>query len=317
MRKNKKIFITGGTGFIGKNLLNFLDGSRYQITVLARELPAENYKNIKFVRGDLIKNARWPSAIRNADAIFHLAAEIKINESFETPRAIIETNIAMTLSLLEAVRKSGKKPLIVFASTDRLYGKTKNKVVTEDEPAVPIEPYSASKLISEKIIESYHLLFDIPYIILRSDSVFGPHQSKAMFISDVIQKMVGNDTIKTGNLSVEKNFIFVDDFVEALLKAAEAPPPSQNTIYNIGGAHTSLQKVLTLVKQIIEKKTGKKIKVIVRPKLSRPAKIEVNPFRLSTKKARDMLKWEPKVSLKNGLVKTVDYFLSSAPFKTP
>lgn len=295
--KRKKILVTGANGFIGKCLVPELRRNGFGVTVLTRK------------EADLTKS--FPQArVKGANAIVHLASSIDINHSLTDPRERLDTNSAMVLNLLEAVRNSGKKPLIIFISTDRVYGKTKRRIVTEGEPPFPLEPYTASKMVCEVMLETYSYLYDIPYVILRLDSVYGPGQPRVMFISDVIQKMRAADRIETGPLQTRKNFVYVSDVAGAIVAALRAPAKAYNKIYNIGGRNSSLRDVLQILKRIFAHREKRSILVHEKSIYTRPSKIEVAPFKLSIAKARRELHWYPKTSLYKGLTKTVEYFLS-------
>ena len=308
--RKKNIFVTGGSGFIGEALLaQFSKKTRYEVIALSRTKEKRRIPNVSFVKGDLFRPETYEKDLRESDAVIHLAGEININGSIETPRISIETNSAMLFNILEVLRKSKKKSLVIFTSTDRLYGKTKKRTVSEAEQITPIEPYTASKMICEILLETYSLLYGIPYIILRLDSVYGPRQPRSMFISDIIQKMITQDKILVGKLLLRKNFVYVDDVAEAILAALKTDTSLQNTFYNIGGESVSLKDVCEIAKVHIEKTLKKKISITTDLSLIRPANIEVSPFQLSTKKAQQKLRWETKVSLKSGLIKTINYFL--------
>lgn len=308
----KKIFLTGGTGFIGSTLRNRLaEDNTCHTFALSRKNDQKNSPNLTFVHGDIFDTKTYEKTLISCDVIMHLAGEININQSLSAPRALIETNLGMLFNILESLRKNDKKPLIIFTSTDRVYGKTIKRSVDETEHYTPIEPYTASKILCENLLETYYLLYKIPYIILRIDGVYGPNQPRSMFISDIIQKMITQDFIPVGNLSLQKNFVYVDDVVEAIMKAVRAPKTAQNTVYNIGGTSVSLKKIFTVTQKILEKRLNKKIHTGQDPALNRPPAIEVHPFRLSTAKAEKMLRWKTKVSLEQGLNKTINHFLTN------
>lgn len=301
----KRVLVTGASGFIGTHLVRALLDARYDVSVVSRG-SAKFAEKVTHHRLDLARASL--DGIVDVDAIVHLASEIEINRSIEEPRDRIDHNLAMDLNLLEAARKSGKKPLLIFSSTDRMYGKTKKHTVTENEPPFPIEPYTASKIMSEVALQAYAHLYDIPYIVLRFDSVYGPGQPRAMFISDMIQKMLALDYVTTGPLSTKKNFVYVHDVVDAILRALKAPVSARNHAYNIGGKHASLEEVLTTLKAVFARTKKRTIRTIEEKLSLRPSKAEVAPFILSDAKARRLLKWKAKTPLYKGLQKTIEYF---------
>jgi nucleoside-diphosphate-sugar epimerase len=286
----KVVLLTGASGFIGQNVVPLLKKKGYTLRYATRD----NWDTL-------------PGLVRGVDAIVHLAGEIAINDSLAAPRERIEGNLRLDLDILEAVRKGGEKPRIIFTSTDRMYGRTKKHRVTEDEAPYPIEPYTASKIMGEVLYAAYANLFAIPYIILRFDSVYGPGQPRTMFISDVIQKAKISDEITTGLLATRKNFVYVDDVALSVVAALKAPSRALNEVYSIGGPPASLRQVLRKI-QAIYRTRGRRITVVEESRPRRLSNTEVNPFALSTEKARRALGWRAKTPLYKGLVKTVEYF---------
>ncbi len=300
----KRVLVTGATGFLGKNLVPMLLKNKYRVTVVGRSAQRTFGNEISYYTADLLKELP-AGAVHAADAIIHLAGEIAIGPSLNVPRERIDHNVGMTLSVLEAARLSGKKPLVIFISTTQLYGHTKKRIATEEERPFPLEPYSASKMMCETLCVMYHALYGIPYIILRSESFYGPHQRSGMFISDTVAKMSANNHITTGSLSTRRNFSYTGDVVDAILKALNAPARAENQIYNITGTPLSMKKVVSTLAQIIGKQRGTKIRITETQNNAKPA-VSVNEFATSTKKAARLLKWRARTKLKTGLQKTVD-----------
>lgn len=312
MLKNKKyVLVTGGTGFVGKTLVPKLVQAGYGVTVFGRVARSPFGKTVVYFRGDLA-DSQSLRKIGAFDTVIHLASNIDINGSLERPDAMIRDNVFMLLNLLEHFRNRREKPFLIFASTDRVYGKSRKRIVDERETPYPIEAYTASKIMGETLLETYSSLYGIPYIVLRMDSIYGPHQPEQMFISNIIRKTALLDEVPVGNLvAVRKNFVYVDDAVDAFLKVLCAPERARNTVYNIGGEHASLKKIFDIVRLAVERRRGRRIRTRFDPSLVRKSGIEVNPFRLSTKKAKRMLGWRAQTPLVKGLRLTIDWFFST------
>ena len=309
-KHRQKILVTGGTGFVGRALVPKLVQAGYQVTVLGRALRSPFGKTAVYLRGDLSD----PQSLRKIglfDAVIHLAANIDINGSIERPDLMIRDNVFMLLNLLEHFRNRHEKPLIVFASTDRVYGKSQKRIVDESERPYPIEAYTASKIMGESLLATYSSLYGIPHIVLRMDSIYGPHQPEQMFISNIIRKMATLDEVPIGKLDVKKNFVYVEDVADAFLKALRASERARNTIYNIGGEYASLKKILDITRARMEERRGRRLKILFDPSLVRKSGTEVDPFRLSTKKAQRMLGWRAQTPLAKGLRLTIDWFFST------
>lgn len=302
----RTVAITGASGFIGGHLVPLLLKKHYALHVITRTRKEVYGNSVTYHTSP--SHDEWVQIAETCDAIIHLAGTIDINSSLESPRTRIEDNVDQLFPILEAARTAKQKPLIVFASTDRVYGHTRDRIASETTPTAPIEPYTASKLIGEMLLSMYQQLYGVPYITLRLDSVYGPGQPRTMFISDVIQKMLRQNHIETGPLSTKKNFVYVEDVADAFIKALTSSKSAQNQVYNIGDAPRSLKELLRSIQAIISKRRGVAITTSERHTPYRPSIIEVRPFVLSLAKAKRLLKWHPRTPLYTGLNKTVEYF---------
>lgn len=305
----KHVAVTGATGFLGKNLTLALLKNKYSVATVSLDKSNLFGKSVSYHIADLTREIPT-TAMSNASAIVHIAGEIAIGASLNAPRERIDNNVGMMLSVLEGARMSDRKPLVVFISTTQMYGRTKRKKVTEQEPVFPVDPYSASKIICETLLALYADLYGIPYVILRCESFYGPHQRKGMFITDTIEKMIAQESVSMGHLLGRRNFTYVGDVAEAIVLALKAPIRAHNQIYNITGPSMSLSQIFTLTKNIVARKIHKKISITKDAAgATFPQRLKINPFAVSTHKARHSLKWHPRTPLKKGLEKTVDYFL--------
>lgn len=304
MEKRTHVLVTGASGFLGKNVIPLLEEQGYIVQTLGRG--GAPFPHLTHHTADA--SVEIPvSAVENADAIVHLASDVAIAKSIQEPAEHIKTNLSMTLSVLEACKKTGRKPLFIYISTDRVYGKATN-TVDEESSVFPVEPYVAAKLMSETAVATYAHLLDMPYAIIRTSAVFGAFQPRRGFISDMICKMLEQDSITVGPLQGVKNFTYASNFADSILRLLEAPPSVLNRIYNIGGNPHSLNQMLETARKIIERQDGKNITVNIDASIKIPDKHDIGPFTLSTQAAREKLGWKEMVSLEEGLEKTINYF---------
>jgi UDP-glucose 4-epimerase len=310
MEKRTHVLVTGASGFLGRTLVPLLEEAGYIVETLGRgEAP---FPHLTHHTADA--SVEVPaSAVEHADAIVHLASDVAIAKSIEEPAAHIQTNLSITLNVLEACKQAGRSPLFVYLSTDRVYGKAKD-AVTEASPVFPIEPYVATKLMSETSVATYSYILGMPYIILRASAFFGPYQPRRGFIADVICKMLEADTITVGPLQGVKNFTYAGNVANAIIASLSAEEDSLNHIYNIGGDPHSLNDMLETAREIIQRQDGRSIEVTIDHSIKIPDKHDIGPFTLSTKAAAEQLHWKERVSLADGLEKTIDYFRT---FKNP
>ena len=306
--KKKQILVIGASGFIGKNLIPRLLKQGHGVTVVGRRKHKDFNKPIRFIQADLVKPVRLKNILAQIDCIIHLAADTNVNASILEPARVLKYNSDTTLNLLEQCRLAKVQPLVIFASTDRMYGRTRKRSVSETDPVFPLEPYTASKILGEILVQTYQSKYGIPYVILRLDSVYGPNQPSQMFISDMIHKMSSGSDISVGNLSVKKNFVYVDDVADAFILAVSARPSAYNSVYNIGGKQVSLEQIFKILKRLAEKRFQHDISVRFQAALVRQSGIEISPFRLSTIRAQKQLGWKQQISLAEGLKLTFDHF---------
>ena len=291
------------------NLIPKLLKQKFRVSVFIQENGKPFGNAVEYIRGDLLKPVSFERKIKSVDVIIHCAGMVNINYSVAHPREVLQTNVAMLFNLLEVLRKKHQKPLVIFTSTDRVYGKTKKKVADETVPTFPIEAYTASKIAGEMLLHMYQNLYGIPYVILRVDTMYGPHQPEKMFVGSMIRSVLTEHIARVGKLDVYKNFVYVGDVADAIIASVKSPRHAWNSIINIGGAYISLRDFVSTLCRLISKQIGADIRIVFDPKLVRSSVIELTPFKLSVAKARRVLGWQPRTSLIQSLSETVRWFL--------
>ncbi len=316
----KKVLITGGTGFIGSHLAEFLSKKNFKVTVFDRYNPIYNlgnlknskYQNkIKFIFGDIRDYDSTNQAVKNNDIIIHLAALIGIPYSYHSPLAYIKTNLEGTYNILESVKNNKKKKLIT-TSTSEVYGSANYTPIDEKHTLKPQSPYSASKIASDNLALSYYNSFKTPVIILRPFNTFGPRQSERAIIPTIINQILRskNNTITLGNLYPKREFNYVEDICEAFFKSLNVN--KFGGIYNIGNSYEiSIKNLAFLISKIMKKKIKiKTSKIRLRAKNS-----EVDLLKSDSKNFTKLTGWRPRFKGKKGLIKglemTVKYFLNN------
>ena len=250
--------------------------------------------------------SRIISAVRQAakdvDIVFHLASLIAIPYSYMHPRETIETNILGTLNMLTAARDSGVERFI-HTSTSEVYGTALYVPIDENHPLQAQSPYSASKIGADKIAESFYRAFDVPVATIRPFNTYGPRQSARAVTPTIITQALTGGKIFLGSLHPTRDLTYVDDLVDAFVQVAESPK-SVGEVINIGsGFEISIgdlaHKILSLMNKDIEIESD--------VSRIRPPKSEVERLWCDSNKARDLLGWSPKVSLEEGLRRTIEW----------
>lgn len=253
------VLVTGGAGFIGSHLVERLLAQGDRVRILdnlssgRRERVDAHGARVEFVEGDLRDPGALAHAVAGVDLVFHLAAMVSVAESVERPQEAYAVNTAGTVSLLEAARRAGARR-VVQASSCAVYGDTERLPVPESEPARPLSPYAATKLAAEQAGQLYAGLYGLETVALRFFNVYGPRQDPASPYAAVVPRFIarlragGQPTIY-GDGGQSRDFVYVDDIVQALWVAASRPGLS-GQVFNVGRGEQ--HSVLDLARQIAD-----------------------------------------------------------------
>ena len=315
----KKIFITGGSGFIGSHLVEKCVRLGYTVKTLVPYNVDNSYgwidhidkkirNSVEVILGDVCDTNLFKKETKKFDVIFHLAALISIPYSYKSPKSYISTNINGTLNGLEATRDNNVG-LFVNTSTSEVYGSAQYVPIDEKHPLNAQSPYAASKIAADQLSLSYYRSFGSPVTVLRPFNTFGPRQSQRAAIPAIINQIIsGKKKIKLGNLNAYRDFTYVDDTVNGYIKLI-GNKKSIGEVINLGtGSSFSIKETLKFICTIL----NRKVEVKLDQKRLRPKKSEVNKLLSKKTKAKKILKWKPKFSGKigffNGLKKTIKWF---------
>ena len=313
MWTDKKVIVTGAGGFIGSHLVDALVKAGASVTAMIRYNSNSLVGNLVFldksvrscvrvVSGNVEDSDFVYGAVQGHEIIFHLAALIAIPYSYEAPRSYVRTNIEGTLNVLEAARRYDIAR-VVHTSTSEVYGTAMRVPIDEHHPLQGQSPYSASKIAADKLAESYHRSFKTPIVTLRPFNTFGPRQSARAFIPTIISQALRRDEIYLGSLSPERDMTFVTDTVTGFMAAAITPGIEGATInlgtgetHSVGWFAERLLQLMGTVKPIVQEPHR------IRPELS-----EVMKLVSDNGQARVKMNWSPKVTLDEGLSRTIEF----------
>ncbi|MCK5188178.1 MAG: SDR family NAD(P)-dependent oxidoreductase [Deltaproteobacteria bacterium] len=314
----KKVLVTGAEGFIGSHLTERLValGAEVKALVMYNSFntwgwidtfrPGEKNK-LHIICADIREADLLKSTLKDIDIVFHLAALIAIPYSYASPSSYIKTNIEGTLNLLQAARDHGVEKFL-HTSTSEVYGTALYTPIDEKHSLQGQSPYSASKIGADMIAESFHRSFDLPVTTVRPFNTYGPRQSLRAIIPTMILQMLNSNKIRLGSLQPIRDFTYVSDTVEGFIKAAETDEIDGEVI-NIGSANgISIGKLA----EKLMKMMNKKITIESEEKRVRPSKSEVNQLICNNNKAKELIDWQPKMSLDEGLEKTINWFKANA-----
>jgi len=295
-----RVLITGGAGFIGANLANRLVADGHHVRVLD-DLSAGDRQRLSsrvlFTRGDVKDRPKLWTLLQGVECVFHLAARVSVPESVLYPREYNDVNVGGTVSLMEAMRDVGVKR-VVLASSATVYGEQSRQPLREEMRPNPLAPYAVSKIAAEHYLFTLGALYGIETVSLRIFNAYGRWQAIPPSHPPVIPQFVkqalgGGSLVIFGDGRQTRDFVYIDDVVEALIAAATAPGVDRQII-NVGsGREVSINDLAHLVLQV----TGCKANVIHNEQQSGGIRRMVADLH----RAKALLGYQPKVDLETGL----------------
>jgi NAD dependent epimerase/dehydratase len=309
--QNKRVLVTGAGGFIGSHLVERLVelGASVRALIHYNALGSWGWldysphrERIEVIMGDLADRDLVFQAARNVEIVFHLGALIAIPYSYQAPSSYVRTNIEGTLNILLAARDL-KVTRLVHTSTSEVYGTARYVPIDENHPLQGQSPYSATKIAADKLAEAFHCSYGVPVVIVRPFNTYGPRQSTRAVIPTIISQCLNGDTIRLGHLHPTRDLNYVSDTVEGFLRAAIADNVLGQTINLGSGREISIGNLALLIARLL----GKQVQIITDERRRRPEKSEVERLLADNSKAKRLLGWEPRVSLEEGLLRTIDW----------
>ncbi len=307
--QESSILVTGAEGFIGSHVVEVLAKSGINVRALCQynsfgsigwlgELSSEFSDNVEIVFGDVRDADQMRRYVKGCSSVVNLAALIAIPYSYLAGRSYADVNTLGTLNLLEAVRENNIR--MIQISTSEIYGTPQTTPITELHPVNPQSPYAASKAAADHFVMSYFDSFDMDLLIVRPFNTYGPRQSSRAVIPTILSQLVfGAPTLQIGSLTAKRDFTFVSDTAEAIVKAINSDV--QGEIIQLGtGSAVSVLELIEMCQSIC----GTNIEVVEDLQRIRPKKSEVEILLSDPSKARDYLEWQSRVDLHSGLEQT-------------
>lgn len=278
----KHILITGGAGFIGINSADYFLQKKYKVTLfdnLSRKGSEYNLKWLKkkwgtrvaFVKGDVAGDGeKLERLVKNCDAVLHLAAQVAVTTSVLNPHHDFLTNTHGTINVLEAVRKSPHHPLVIYSSTNKVYGNIEHAEValtdagygyTSFQAGIPEvcnldfhSPYGCSKGAADQYVRDYARIYGIPTVVFRQSCIYGPHQfgveDQGWVAWFVISAMLGRPLTIYGDGHQVRDVLHVDDLARLYEMAVQSPKKISGKVYNIGGGPQQAFSVLNTIAEL-------------------------------------------------------------------
>ena len=320
----KNIIVTGGLGFIGSNLIEFLLKKKYYVLNIDKVTYSSNFynvknfkisKNYKFIKCD-IGNIKMKNILFRYKpvCIFNLAAETHVDRSIDNPKSFINSNIVSVYNLLEYFKSFSKKykSKLIHISTDEVFGDILKGRASENNSYRPSSPYAASKAASDHLVSSYIRTYKIPAIVTNCSNNYGPKQHPEKLIPKLIYNILNNKNLPIYGKGINsREWIYVKDHCEALYKVFKKGRIGE--FYNIGSNKNFsnlevCENLLKVSKKLL--KVGKNVKIFF---------IKDRPghdlrYALNSKKIRGELKFHPKINFKKGIRNTFEWYKNNKSY---
>lgn len=310
----KRVLVTGSDGFIGSHLTEELLRQGYSVKAFVYynsfnnwgwldTLPKDILNQIEIFQGDIRDPNGVKEAMKDVDAVFHLAALIAIPFSYHSPDTYVDTNIKGTLNVLQAARNLGTERVLV-TSTSEVYGTAQYVPIDENHPYQGQSPYSATKIGADRLAESFYRSFDLPVTIVRPFNTYGPRQSARAVIPTIITQLLsGEREIKLGSLTPTRDFNYVKDTANGFIEIYK----SNKTIGEEVNIATQNEITIGQLAEELIAQIAPNAQIICDEQRLRPEKSEVNRLLGANQKIKDLTNWHPKYTFKEGLAETIDF----------
>ena len=305
-----KVLVTGGAGFIGSNLVRALLERGEQVRVLDNFSTGSRANldglEVEIVEGELRSYERVHNAVRGTETVFHLGALGSVPRSVQDPLTSSAVNVEGTLNVLLAARDEGVQR-VVYSSSTSVYGTSREMPTSEASPPDPISPYGVAKLAAERYCVAFSRVYDsFETVVLRYFNVFGPRQSPFSQYAAVIPLFItaiaaGDPVTIHGDGEQSRDFTYVDNVVDATMRAAGAQGANGRAFNVAGGAPASVNHVAETIGGILGKPVEKRFEP--------PRSGDIRDSWADLAAAREVLGYEPSVSLEDGLRRTANALL--------
>jgi NAD dependent epimerase/dehydratase len=306
----RNVAVTGAGGFIGSHLVEALAGAGAEVRALVRYNARSDrgalewadrslLDGVEVVFSDVRSAEAMAEAIAGCELVFHLAAQIAIPYSFTDPRTFIETNVLGTLNVAKASLDAGVQRLL-HTSTCEVYGNAQSVPMTEQHPLSPRSPYAASKIGADQTVLSMSRAMGLRATIVRPFNAYGPRQSARSVIPTIISQELSQGVVSLGATQPSRDFTYVTDLTRGFIELALSEDSVGEVVNLCSGRELSVDELVAEIggamdrKLVVETDEGR----------MRPREAEVMRMVGSADRARELIGWEPRVPLAQGLAET-------------
>ena len=319
--KDSRILVTGGAGFIGSEVVKQLIKKNSFVTVLdnfssgKKQYLPKNTKKLKIIKGDITDERTVGKAVKNQDYVIHLAALPFIPDSFYYPADFFNVNTIGSVNLLWKSIQSNSVKRFIQISTSEVYGSAQQVPMDENHITAPHSTYAVSKLAGDRAAFTLYKENGFPVVIIRPFNSYGPNYTQPYIIPEIMNQLLnGNKELMLGNIDASRDFTFVSDTADGIIRSLNAKK-AVGEIINVGsGDEISVRELAFKIARIA------KIKIKIRYDEGRERPYDVNRLICNNKKAKKLLDWKTKITMDEGLKKIYQWATKNrisfqAPFK--
>ena len=300
-----KILVTGGSGFLGSNVANHFAGKGHDVTVydnLSRpgvmanlKWLLANHRNIEFIEGN-VENKKLTYSMKDKDVVFHFAGQVGVQASIDNPRHDFNVNALGTLNVLEYARKQKTPPLVIFASTNKVYGDIDKKdPISESQSLSFCTPYGCSKGAAEQYVLDYARVFKVPTVVLRMSCIYGDRQfgteEQGWLCHFTRAQLKGEPITIYGDGTQRRDVLYISDYIRLMEMLVENKDKVKGQVFNIGGGPNNNINIGTAVQLIGVKDISYKD--------WRPS--DQHTYISNISKIEKAIGWKPEVGVQEGL----------------
>ncbi len=298
----KKIIVLGGNGFIGQSLIKELSNLNYEILSIDINAPPKMITNVNYITHDFTKLNEIENVFEYCSVIYHLVSTTIPETSNKNPNFDIESNLIGSINLLEIARRNNTGKIIFTSSGGTVYGNQSDSILSESSFTNPICSYGIVKLSIEKYLKMYNYLYGIDSCILRISNPYGSNQintNQGVITNFCRNALNGNEITIWGDGSISRDFIYISDLVNLLIKVKDQK--SNAEIFNVGsGRSTSINELINVIENLL----GKNILV----KYLQDREFDLHTTNFDISKVKSAFNWKPEISLSQGIQKLLNSF---------